>query len=70
MSTQLEKTYRVEGMTCGHCEQSVKEEVEKLAGVETSEADQTAATLVVRGPAIDDAAVHAAVAEAGYRVVG
>ncbi len=68
--TQSEKTYRVEGMTCGHCERAVKEEVEELQGVESAEADRATGTLVVRGPAIDDAAVSAAVAEAGYRVAG
>ncbi len=70
MSAQIEQTYRVEGMTCGHCEQSVKEEVEELAGIDTAEADHKLGTLVVRGPAIDDTAVQAAVAEAGYRLAG
>jgi hypothetical protein len=33
MSTATEKTYTVEGMTCGHCELSVREEVEEVKGV-------------------------------------
>ena len=29
MSTATERTYNVEGMSCGHCELSVREEVEE-----------------------------------------
>ncbi len=63
-----EKTYTVTGMSCGHCELSVHEEVEELAGVESARADHTTGTLVVRGDEVDDAAVRAAVLEAGYDV--
>jgi copper chaperone CopZ len=70
MSHQTEKTYAIEGMTCEHCELSVAEEVGALAGVEEARADRTTGRLVVRGEAIDDAAVGAAVAEAGYSVAG
>ncbi len=67
MSTTAEKSYAVEGMTCGHCELSVREEVEELAGVESTQADRTTGRLIVRGD-VDDAAVREAVAAAGYRV--
>lgn len=63
-----EKTYTVTGMTCGHCELSVREEVEELAGIESAEADRSTGRLVVRGETVDDASVRAAVAEAGYEV--
>jgi len=65
MST--ERTYTVEGMTCGHCELSVREEVEELAGVESVQADRSTGRLVVRGD-VDDAAVREAVRAAGYEV--
>ncbi len=65
MST--EKTYTVQGMTCGHCELSVREEVEELAGVESAQADRATGRLIVRGE-VDDAAVRAAVEAAGYEV--
>ena len=65
-----ERVYRVEGMTCEHCELSVREEVEEVAGVASAEADRATGRLTVRGHAIDDAAVRAAVEEAGYRVAG
>ena len=68
MSTSLEKTYTVEGMTCGHCELSVREEVEQLAGVESAQADRGTGRLTVRGERIDDTAVREAVQVAGYKV--
>lgn len=63
-----EKTYTVTGMSCGHCELSVNDEVAELTGVESVRADHTTGTLVVRGDEVDDAAVRAAVSEAGYEV--
>lgn len=67
MSTTAEKTYAIEGMTCGHCELSVREEVEELAGVESAQADRNTGRLTVRGN-VDDAAVREAVEAAGYKV--
>lgn len=63
-----EKTYTVNGMTCGHCELSVREEVEEVAGVESVQADRATGRLTVRGDGVDDAAVRAAVETAGYSV--
>ena len=65
MST--ERTFTVEGMTCAHCELSVREEVEELAGVASAEADHATGRLTVRGE-VDDDDVRAAVADAGYRL--
>ncbi len=65
MST--EKTYTVQGMTCGHCELSVREEVEELSGVESARADHATGQLTVRGD-VDDATVREAVEAAGYEV--
>ena len=70
MDAATERSYLVEGMTCGHCEMSVREEVEDLPGVTSARADHTTGRLVVRGPGIDDDAVAAAVATAGYRLAG
>lgn len=59
--------YRVTGMTCGHCEASVREEVAELAGVTVTEVSSETGKLVVTAPSeVDDAAVLAAVDEAGY----
>ncbi|MGO2684702.1 heavy-metal-associated domain-containing protein [Microbacterium sp.] len=62
--------YQVTGMTCGHCEMSVREEVGQVAGVDTIEVSAQTGRLVVTASApIDDAAVLAAVDEAGYAAV-
>lgn len=62
--------YTVTGMTCGHCELSVREEVSGVPGVEDVEVSATTGTLIVTssGP-IDDAQVLNAVDEAGYSAV-
>ncbi len=67
MNTTAEKTYVVEGMTCGHCELSVREKVEELTGVESAQADRNTGRLIVRGD-VDDAAVREAIGAAGYQV--
>lgn len=59
--------YTVTGMTCGSCERHVREEVEQIAGVTGVEVDRASGRLVVATEgAADDAAVIAAVDEAGY----
>ena len=60
--------FRVTGMTCGHCEMSVREEVEQVGGVSAVDVSAANGRLVVSATApIDEAAVIAAVEEAGYR---
>ena len=62
--------YQVTGMTCGHCEMSVREEVGALPGVQQVDVSARTGRLVVTSAApIEDAAVIAAVDEAGYRAV-
>ena len=61
-----EKTYTVAGMTCGHCEMSVQEEVEEIPGVDSATADHTTGKLTVRGADVTDDAVRTAVEAAGY----
>ncbi|MFC0675342.1 heavy-metal-associated domain-containing protein [Brachybacterium hainanense] len=59
--------YTVTGMTCGHCESAVREEVGQLAGVTGIEVSAaTGALRVTSEPPLDDAEVIAAVDEAGY----
>lgn len=60
--------YQVTGMTCGHCEMSVREEVSEIEGIESVEVSAKTGRLVVTSLAeIDDAKVLAAVEEAGYQ---
>lgn len=63
-----QKTYTVSGMTCGHCEASVREEVGEVAGVSAVEVSHETGRLVVSGEGVSDEAVRAAVEEAGYAV--
>lgn len=66
--TELE--YTVTGMTCSHCEASVRQEVSKLAGVSDVQVSAAAGTLkIVSTTDIADEAVLAAVDEAGYSAV-
>ncbi|MEZ5211652.1 heavy-metal-associated domain-containing protein [Gordonia sp. PP30] len=60
--------YTVAGMTCGHCEASVREEVGEVPGVQGIDVSASTGKLVVTGD-VDDAAVLAAVQEAGYSAV-
>ena len=61
-----EKTYRVAGMTCGHCKAAVNEEVSAVAGVSDVDVDLETKLVVVRGEDLHDAAIRAAIDEAGY----
>ena len=64
------RSYTVSGMTCNHCVASVREEVSEVAGVTAVDVELSSGRLTVSGDAIDDAAVRAAVGEAGYEVRG
>jgi copper chaperone CopZ len=62
--------YQVTGMTCAHCEMSVREEVTQLAGVDDVQVSAQTGRLVVRAQQpVRDADVLAAVDEAGYSAV-
>ena len=65
-----ENVYQVTGMSCGHCEMSVREEVEQVAGVTALTVNaQTGKLVVTSAEPIDDSAVLSAVEEAGYSAV-
>jgi copper chaperone CopZ len=59
-------TYSVPAMHCGHCERAVREEVSAVAGVTAVDIDLEKKLVAVTGSAFDDAAVRAAIDEAGY----
>ncbi|MFF4470973.1 heavy-metal-associated domain-containing protein [Streptomyces sp. NPDC001599] len=63
--------YKVSGMSCGHCEGAVSGEISEIAGVTSVQAvAATGEVTVVSGAPLDDAAVRAAVDEAGFELVG
>ena len=64
-------SYTVVGMTCGHCVNAVTEEVSAVPGVSTVDVDLESGGLTVSSDApVDEAAVRAAVEEAGYSLAG
>ena len=67
MSDQL--TYRVDGMNCNHCVVAVSGEVGQVAGVTDVDVDLDTKLVRVSGADLDDAAVVAAIDEAGYDAV-
>jgi len=60
------REYVVPGMHCGHCEAAVKEEVSTVAGVASVVVDLETKHVEVSGETLDDAAIRAAIGEAGY----
>lgn len=63
------RSLEVTGMTCDHCASAVRTEITKLPGIDRVQVDvATGAVLVVGEPLPDDAALRAAVEEAGYNL--
>jgi copper chaperone len=58
--------YSVPGMHCAHCERAVREEVSTVRGVTAVDVDLERKLVVVAAEPLDDAAVRAAIAAAGY----
>jgi len=58
--------YLVPGMHCGHCEAAVRDEVSAVPGVESVEVELETKRVDVAGAPLDDAAIRAAIEEAGY----
>jgi len=70
MST-VTTTYKVSGMSCGHCEGAVTGELSEIEGVTSVKAVASAGEVTVTSAAqLDDEAVRAAVDEAGYELTG
>ena len=67
----VRKTLRIDGMMCHHCENAVKNALEKLDFIEEAGADFEAGTAVVtlRGEA-DEEAIRKALAEEDYEYLG
>ena len=61
--------FRVEGMTCAHCEASVVEEISEIAGVTGVTADHNSGVVKVEGEGFTRDQIAAAVEEAGYTLV-
>lgn len=70
MSTTNETTlsYSVPGVSCERCRAAIAAEVGAVPNVEGVEVDLDAKTVTVTGRGPDDAAVRAAIDEAGYDI--
>ena len=65
-----EKTLKVEGMMCQHCERHVKEALEKIDGVDSAVANhETNSVLVQLSKDVAEADFEKAVTDAGYTYV-
>lgn len=72
MSESTIKTFSVTGMSCGHCENAVKQELGEVAGIAGIEVTASTGDLRVTiqdGADVTDEAIIAAVDEAGYTAV-
>ncbi|NLU71311.1 heavy-metal-associated domain-containing protein [Streptomyces sp. HNM0575] len=70
MST-VTTTYKVSGMSCGHCESAVSDEISGIEGVTSVKAvASTGEVTVTSATEPDDEAVRTAVDEAGFELAG
>ena len=64
-----ELSYAVQGRSCAHCVDAITREVGAVAGVANVAVDLDRGLVTVNGHGLDDAALRAAIDEAGYVVV-
>jgi copper chaperone len=60
------RTFSVPGIHCDHCKAAVTRELEDVSGVESVEVDLETKLVTVGGDGLDNAALVAAIDEAGY----
>jgi copper chaperone CopZ len=57
--------YRVPAVHCEHCVMSIREEVSEVEGVDSVDVDFQSKVVTITGRELDDAALRAAIEEAG-----
>ena len=62
-------TYSAPGISCGHCRAAITAEVTAVAGVDSVDVDIDTKLVRISGESLDDAALVAAIDEAGYEAV-
>ena len=68
---KMEKTIKVEGMMCEHCEAHVKEALEKIRGVESAAPDHTTGEVkMTLSKEVKDKDFEKAITKAGYKFLG
>ena len=59
-------TYSVPGVSCGHCQTAITAEVTGVRGVDSVDVDLDTKLVRITGENLDDAALIAAIDDAGY----
>ena len=62
--------YSVSGMKGVHCVHAIRNEILRIPQIQDVSFDLLAKTVAVTGQITDDAAVHKAIREAGYKIIG
>jgi copper chaperone CopZ len=60
--------YSVPGVSCEHCQRAIEGELSQVRGVASVEVDLDTKTVTVTGDPLDEAAIVAAIDDAGYEV--
>jgi copper chaperone len=63
-----ELIFTVPGVSCGHCEAAITNEVGRVQGVTAVEVDLESKRVTVNGSRLDQSAVREAIEQAGYDV--
>lgn len=65
----MEKTMKIEGMMCPHCEVTVKKTLEAIDGVESAEVShEKGSAVLTMSKNVEDSVLKRAVEDAGYKV--
>ncbi len=70
MNTSNEVTIKVAGMTCSHCEATVKRNLEAMEGISNVEASNKSEEVKIAGSNIDMEQVKEKINSLGYKFVG
>lgn len=66
----MEKTLKVEGMMCSHCENHVQEALKKIDGVESALANHEKSEVIVKlSKNVSDSEFEKAISDAGYKFI-
>ncbi len=67
----MKKKISIEGMSCGHCVNHVKEALSEITGVTSVDVSLESKSAVIEGSiAVTNEIIKAAIDEVGYEVVG
>lgn len=66
----MQKTIKIDGMSCNHCANSVKVALEGIDGVTNVDVNVRAGQATVEGAGFDDNDLRQAVEDEGYTVTG